>query len=172
MFADRFGNEEIMIHSPPENIDLTLTRVGEFDDSGAYFGIDGESTYSEAPGARRYVLRYARLADTRKAGVAIEIITETLKDPRIDSATRVRLTEALEVAETIGGPVHYMDFDETPMVASAKRLGYDAVRVAENDDFPGSASSVFVINIACITPLEALPDDLPKTAGLSRVCSR
>jgi hypothetical protein len=33
------------------------------------------------------------------------------------------------------------------MSESAKRLGFDGVRVVENDDLPGQASSIFVINI-------------------------
>jgi hypothetical protein len=120
--------------------DFQVTRIGEIDKNGAYVGIKGQTSYE---GGKEYILPMgSKIADLRDVETSDLLIKETLKDKRLNDSDKDRLKEAIGQ-----GDLDYQIFDETPMSESAKRLGFDGVRVVENDDLPGQASSIFVINI-------------------------
>jgi hypothetical protein len=119
--------------------DIKVTRIGEISETGAYVGIEGQTGYE---GGKEYVLpRGAKIADLRDKETADTLINETLKDKRLKKEEVERLKDALGQ-----GDLDYTIFDETPMSEYARKLGFDGVRVVENDDMPGQASSIFVMN--------------------------
>lgn len=121
------------------NEDIPLTRLGDQDEGGNYYGIEGQTQYE---GGERFVLpKGSKVADLREAGTADDVINEALNDPNLTPEQRATLEESRGQ-----GDIDYTIFDETPMADAARRLGYDAVRVVENQDMPGTASSVFVLN--------------------------
>lgn len=125
--------------------DLILTRIGEQSESGNYYGIEGQTQYE---GGQRHVLpKGSKVADLRNPATADAVINEALKDTNLTPSQRTVLEEALGQ-----GDIDYTIFDETPMADAARRLGYDAVRVVENQDMPGTASSVFVLNNKALRP--------------------
>lgn len=127
---------------------LDLVRMGPIHPEGCYFSVEGGgSTYgdsAEMGTGKRYRLSDAKVADTRDPEVAIQLIRETLRNPSLDQEARQRLQEAREAAWDRGG-IGYLLFDETPMSNAARALGWDAVRVVENDDLPGEATSIFAL---------------------------
>jgi hypothetical protein len=118
---------------------LELSRIGEFGEEGTYFGVKGQTQYE---GGTNYTLSKAKIADVTDKDVAISLIDETLKNKDLTEEQISSLNEAKQN----NGFIDYSLFDETPMAAAAKKLGYDAVKVFENQDFPGVPSSVFVVN--------------------------
>lgn len=143
----------VAIAPPVEPEAIKITRIGEVSPEGSYFGIEGQTTYE---GGKPYTLSSkAKIADTRDIQIADSLINETLNNPALTSEDRVRLTEALGQ-----GNIDYKLFDETLMSESAIKLGYDGVRVVENTDYPGEASSIFLMNTetaipeAVATPIE------------------
>lgn len=132
---------------------LRLVRMGEVDPDGCYFSIEGGgSTYGDSATngtGRRYRLAGARVADTRDTEIGRQLVEETLKDQRLNQDERKRLQNVLQGVQE-GGGISYLDFDELPMSDAARRLGFDAVRVVENDDLPGDATSVFVMSTGLV----------------------
>lgn len=118
---------------------LAVTRIGEQSEGGNYYGIEGQTQYE---GGNRHTIKPgSKVANLSDPAVADAVIDETLKDPNLTPEERARLEEAKGQ-----GDIDYMLFDETPMADAARRLGLDAVKVIENQDMPGSPSSVFVLN--------------------------
>ena len=150
-----------------------VTRIGELSEDGAYFGLEGTQyelgvdsfvrPLNSIMGGKRaqYILDSdIKIADTRDTIVAKELIAETLKDSRINESERTRLQQELELFQDEaleGQAIDYMLFDETPMADAAGRLGYDAVQVMENSDWPGEATSLFVMNMDKVSEYVALP---------------
>ncbi|MFA5037581.1 MAG: hypothetical protein WC479_10460, partial [Candidatus Izemoplasmatales bacterium] len=127
---------------------LELSRIGEFGEEGAYFGVKGQTQYE---GGTNYTLSKAKIADVTDKDVAISLIDETLKNKDLTEEQVSSLNEAKQN----NGFIDYSLFDETPMAAAAKKLGYDAVKVFENQDFPGVPSSVFVVNTKKLSKAKA-----------------
>lgn len=145
---------------------LHLVRTGAVHATGCYCSIEGGgSTYGDSADfgqGKRYSFE-GLVADTRDVPTARTLILETMKDPGLTSTDKKRLTSLLhDVAD--GGGVGYLDFDETPMAAAARRLGYDAVRVVENDDAPSCATSVFVLHTELLQPRPPAPAAAPLPA--------
>ncbi len=125
--------------------DLVLTRIGDQSEGGNYYGIEGQTQYE---GGQRHVMpKGSKVADLRDPDTADAVINETLKDANLTPEQRTVLEEARGQ-----GDIDYTIFDETPMADAARRLGYDAARVVENQDAPGTASSVFVLNNKALRP--------------------
>ena len=124
---------------------LAVVRTGAISPTGAYVALTG-TPYAESPKGRQYILLPdTKIADTREPAVVQALVTETLKAPDLTADQRTMLQQAAQ-----DGFVDYLVLDETPMAAAAKTLGYDAVRVAENQDLPGEASSIFVMRVGQI----------------------
>lgn len=126
---------------------LFAVRRGSVEPGGAYFSTKGSSTYFDpsAAGVDHYNLDAAHIADTSHPATAVALLEETLKDPTLKAADKVRLEEALKEARAGEPFIDYTLADETPMKEAGKRLGYDGFKVWENDDI-ASPSSVFLWN--------------------------
>ncbi|HEX6824748.1 MAG TPA: PLxRFG domain-containing protein [Nitrospiraceae bacterium] len=146
--------------------DKIVTRTGEIrdDDTGAYFAMEG-STYQEAIGAKPYKLGNAIILDSGRVNRRNELLTEMLKDPGLTPELEGEIKERL-ADSTDDDPLDYMFVDgwQQPLAAAGRRLGYDAITVAENDDYPGRATSLYAWNTAPIQPAaEISPDPLQRT---------
>lgn len=124
-------------------------RRGPMAPNGSYFATPGCSTYFDEGAIDgvdvvEYDISEARIADTAVADVAIAVIKETLRDRHLNDRERAMLESALAFNRVDSeGWIDYMLADETPMADAGRRLGYDGIRVWENDDC-GSPSSVFI----------------------------
>jgi hypothetical protein len=141
---------------------LKLMRAGEPSKEGAYFATE-DSGYGEGVSAKPYELKSeAKVADTRKVAVSDELLNEVLKDPNLTEADREELTSYLGEGE-----LDYTILDRFPLAAAAKKLGYDAVQVRENDDMPGQATSVFVLEPSKSTkPTPEVKADIAEVTGI------
>lgn len=136
---------------------LIAIRRGDISEDGSYFSTPGSSTYydEDAIGrdnVHRYDLTRLRIADTTDQRVTSEILRETLKDDTLGAAERERLAGLLAESEAGNPFIDYLANDELPIPAAAQRLGYDGIRVWENDDH-ASPSSVFAWTTYKITQL-------------------
>lgn len=86
----------------------------------------------------KYTISGANIADTSKKEVREAVIKEALKDPSITKEEKIRLAELYK-----DEAIDYRDNDELPLPAAAKRLGYDGIKVWENDDV-GDPTSIFL----------------------------
>lgn len=134
---------------------LPAIRRGEISPTGAYFSTPGASTYYDTQAvetgeAEAYDLSNLHIADTTDKATTIKLLREVLKDASLSEHDRGRVKDALKEAVNGEPFIDYQLFDSLPIAAAAKRLGYDAVKVWENDDV-GSPSSVFVMSIDKLT---------------------
>jgi hypothetical protein len=122
-------------------------RQGEIDPSGAYFATPGSSTYYDTGSKNdrtfRYDLAGLDIANPEEPEVGRAILKEALNEPGRTEAERVRIAELESFFDEGYGCITYMDCDDLVLSWAAKRLGYDGIRVWENDDV-ARASSVFI----------------------------
>ena len=142
-----------------ENIVLAV-RQGDIDQSGAYFATAGSSTYFdlENKAAKKYDISAAKIA---KSGTPeMRQILEKAKTLKNSPEEIARIDEALTAMQDEDNHVDYLLFDEvTSIKEAAEQLGFDGVKVWENDDI-ADPSSVFIWNTEKIKPLEEEPIDV------------
>jgi hypothetical protein len=117
-------------------------RNGEIDKNGAYFSLPGNSTYHDEsnPDIKRYDLSKLKIVDTSDKKTAVSLLEKALQDTSNTPDDIKRIKDAI----SNDGFIDYMLNDEVPsVVKAAKAMGYDGIAVAENDDLPGDATSVF-----------------------------
>jgi hypothetical protein len=127
---------------------LIAIRRGEISPDGAYFSTEGMSTYFdegavELGEAQKYDLSDLRIADTEESAVTLAILQEVAKDPSLTREEQERVQSLIAEARKGEPFIDYFANDELPLPAAAKRLGYDGIRVWENDDV-GGPTSLFV----------------------------
>lgn len=132
---------------------VIAVRLGDVDESGAYFALPGSSTYFDPTDAKRscYDLSAVRILDWRDPILAMQLLVKTRELLTAETSTPRGvdlLNAAIEEVEQ-GEPPHvdYFLADEAPMANAARSLGYGALLVFENDDWV-TPSSVFVTNAA------------------------
>ena len=127
--------------------EVLAVRHGEIQEGGAYFSTQGTSTYfdPESPDAKKYDIGQAKIATSGTSEMkAILQHALTLKNSPEEAK---RIAEALQADNNTDNFVDYLLFDEVPSIkAAAEALGYDGVKVWENDDI-ADPSSVFIWNV-------------------------
>jgi len=138
-------NTDDVKQQPTADPSRLVTRIGPIDgEGGSYFGIRGETQYE---GGDNYVISPdARIADLRDNAVALRIVNRALNTPNLDPEVQAQLLALKDDIINFGSPIDYLEFDGLGLSFSARALGYDGARIVENQDMPGTASSIFVFN--------------------------
>lgn len=142
--AEMAEEEAAAKNKPEQESDPNIVvRRGEIKEGGAYFSSKGESTYydPDAEGVDKYHLGDSRVADTDDETTRQNILREALRDKSLTPEDRTRIQNMHDTKDIIS----FMDNDELPLPAAAKRLGYDGIKVWENDDI-SHPSSIFMWN--------------------------
>lgn len=132
---------------------ITIKRRGDIDKNGAYFSTgEGMSTYFDEfdPEVKTYTLKNARIvsSDTNEAK---QVLQEALKDKGNSPEAIVKIKESLQ-----DGFIDYQMNDEIPSIVNAARdMGYDGIKVWENDSI-GNPDSIFLWN----TQKASIPGDI------------
>ena len=139
------GEKSTQPKSAPVNAAIAIRR-GPIDENGAHFATPGNSTYFDEDavghGAEKYDLSSANIADTSDPKT---ILHEAAKDERLTPEEHERIDRQIADAEKSEPYISYLENEELPLPDAAKRLGYDGIKVWENDDV-GNPSSVFLWN--------------------------
>jgi N12 class adenine-specific DNA methylase len=148
----------------PAGGQVIAIRRGEVSSDGAHFSLPGSSTYYdedavESGEAQKFDLSSANIADTTDPKVVTAILEEAQKIEMM-GAERVRVLDLLKEARNGEPHINYLDNEELPLPEAAKRLGYDGIKVWENDDITGP-SSVFVWNTAKAKQLKSETSPAP-----------
>lgn len=131
-------------------------RQGEIQKDGAYFSTQGYSTYYDAnnPSKKMYDISSAKLA-VSGSNEMNAVLKEALKIEKSPENIK-QIEEALQSDGKVDNFVDYLLFDEIPSIKkAAENLGFDGVKVWENDDV-GNPSSVFIWNVDKINDTKKL----------------
>lgn len=144
-----FRRPEVQAATP-----VLAMRRGEIDPAGAYFATYGSSTYFDVdnPAIEKYDISAVGIIDTNVPEQAVALLEETLKDERLNDEERNRLRQEISDVLEYGGGIGYMIADALPLADAGKRLGFDGMKVVENDDL-AAGSSVFIWNTALVTKM-------------------
>jgi hypothetical protein len=142
------GEKSTQPKSAPVGAVIAIRR-GPIDEDGAHFATAGNSTYFDEDavghGAEKYDLSSANIADTSDPKTTLAILHEAAQDERLTPEEHERIDRLIADAEKGEPYISYLENEELPLPDAAKRLGYDGIKVWENDDV-GDPSSVFLWN--------------------------
>jgi len=136
----------------PEEFDEAgfAIRRGDVASSGAYFATPGSSTYydtsSTADSVARYDLSALNIADADHPETGLALLTTALEYPGLDEESRSRIAELQALYAEGDGSIGYLDNDGLPLPWAGQKLGFDGIRVWEQDDWT-SPSSIFVWSV-------------------------
>jgi predicted transcriptional regulator len=133
-------------------------RTGDFDTMlGGYVATPGMSTYydpySTNKDAHYYDISHAEIVES-DTPQARQLLSEILKEPDLDETLRKKIQDALDNDSHID----YKLLDENYIIKkTAARMGYDGIKVWENDD-AGNPSSIYIMNRHAIDHIGAVKD--------------
>ncbi len=151
-----FDSMDVLRQEPgSEPGEVLAVRQGDIQAGGAYFSTEGSSAYFDVANkdAKKFDISQAKIAVSGSSDMKA-VLQKALRTER-DPENLKRIAEALQADKSTDNFVDYTLFDEVPSIKkAAEALGYDGVKVWENDDI-ADPSSVFIWNIDKARSLDA-----------------